>query len=82
MGLTEQTRQQALHEAIEASLDSDAGLLIGWIVIFETAPLSPEDRASCGHFYGPHEMTTWRALGLVEWARRATLEPDPPEEDA
>lgn len=73
-------RQQRLHEAIEACLadgdDLDDGeLLVGWVLIYETTVLGDDERGSCGHFYGPREMTTWRALGLVEWARRFSLVP-------
>lgn len=68
-------RQQALHEAVEtaAALD-DGAVLVGWIVLWETATV--DGRGECGHMYGPREMSTWRALGLVEWARRFTLHPD------
>lgn len=71
--------QQRLHEAIEQALaDSDhldeGEVLTGWIVIHETATLS-SGKAGCGHFYGPREMSTWRALGLVEWVKQFCLEP-------
>lgn len=66
--------QQALHEAIEKALEADGTLdvgdvLAGWIIVYETATLAGANRSSAGHFYGPREMTTWRAMGLVEWAR-------------
>jgi hypothetical protein len=75
----EEQNQQQLHEAIESAL-SEAGeldegeVLTGWIVIHETATLS-SGKAGCGHFYGPREMTTWRALGLVDWVRNFCLSP-------
>ena len=80
MNAEEEANQQRLHEAIETALhdaeELDEGeVLTGWIVIHETATLSSGKSAS-GHFYGPREMTTWRALGLIEWARRHTLAPD------
>jgi len=84
----EEAVQATLHEAIEqAVFDPEAGdvdpqlVLSGWIVIYETASLSGA-QASAGHLYGPREMTTWRALGLVEWARRFGLIPaDEDDED-
>jgi hypothetical protein len=76
----ERQRQQALHEAIEVAVadELDEGeLLAGWLVVYETAALDEKEKSSCGHFYGPREMTTWRALGLIEWARHRTLlDPD------
>jgi hypothetical protein len=82
----ERAVQQRLHEAIEQTLrDSDelddGEVLTGWIVIHETAALTSDATAGAGHFYGPAEMTTWRALGLVEWARRFGLKPDDDEDD-
>jgi hypothetical protein len=73
----EAERQQALHEAIAEALgdDLDGLVLAGWVVCFETAALTDDATAHAGTFYGPREMTTWRALGLVEWARRFSLEP-------
>lgn len=73
----ERDAQQSLHEAIAQAVaghHDDDDLLVGWIVVYETTALSG-GAASAGHFYGPHEMTTWRALGLIEWARRWSLEP-------
>lgn len=71
--------QQRLHEAIEQAVfereDLAGHILSGWIVVFETAALD-DDRCTSGHLYGPREMTTWRALGLLEWARRFSLRPD------
>jgi len=74
--------QQQLHEAIETALSDDLENLVltGWVVCFETTSLTDEARAHAGTFYGPREMTTWRALGLVEWARRFSLEPGTDEE--
>jgi hypothetical protein len=72
--------QQRLHEAIEAALAAtgdleDGSVLASWIVVWESATLG-ERQAVAGHLYGPSGMTTWRALGLVEWARRFGLMPD------
>jgi hypothetical protein len=78
----ESARQQRLHDAIEEALadDLDGLVLTGWIVCFETAALGEDVTAHAGTFYGPREMTTWRALGLVEWARRFSLEPGSDDE--
>lgn len=84
MNQEEREAQQALHDAIERVLEEDGtlddALLAGWIVVYETASLSEKTNASAGHFYGPVEMTTWRAMGLVEWARM-TLRAAVPDED-
>jgi hypothetical protein len=76
----EAQKQRRIHDAIEAAIGDDE-LLVGWIVIYETAPLKADDAAACGHFYGPKEMTTWRALGLVEWAKANTLALDRDDAD-
>lgn len=72
----EKTAQKKLHEAIEEYLHSDSDfegmILTGWVIAYEYADLSG-NKSSCGHFYGPLEMTTWKALGLIEWVRRFTL---------
>ena len=75
--------QQELHEVIERAVhDPDAGdaedelILSGWVIVYETTSLTAEGKPMAGHIYGPQEMTTWRALGLVEWARRFALVPD------
>jgi hypothetical protein len=65
-------RQERLHQALVEVLDLD-GVLTGWILVTEELD---GDTASAGHFYGPDGMTTWRALGLIEWARANTLKPD------
>lgn len=76
----EEVQQQKLHTAIEETLRANDDLeedqvLTGWIVVFEATSLG-NSSSSAGHFYGPREMTTWKALGLVEWARRFNLGPD------
>jgi hypothetical protein len=76
----EKKKQQELHEAIERTLENDDGILVGWIVVFETAAPNSA-KTTAGHFYGPREMTTWRALGLIEWVRRFGLVPDIDDED-
>lgn len=76
---TERESQKKIHAAIEDALRENGDLpeghvLAGWLVSFETASFS-ESRPCAGHFYGPREMTSWRALGLNEWTRE-TLIPD------
>jgi hypothetical protein len=58
--------------AAEDKLDNE--LLTGWIVVYETA--ASDDNAGVGYVFGPDEMTDWRALGLVDWARVGLL-PEP-----
>ncbi len=83
MDADEIRQQEQIHDALTEALrehgDLDDRVVTGWVICWETATLSDEDRATSGHLYGPHGMTTWRALGLVEWARRFCLKPD--EED-
>ena len=76
----EMKQQQKLHEAIEETLREDGDLkeghvLSGWVICYESISLDPEEPGFAGSFYGPREMTTWRALGLVEWVRRFSLRP-------
>src|SRR3990167_1118662 len=81
MDAEEQAQQEALHAAL-AQLIPDLGegdVLTGWLVVFEHQTAG--DIPSCGHIYGPSGMTTWRAMGLCEWARTVTLRPDDEEEE-
>lgn len=76
----EAIQQKKLHDAIEEVLIEDGELkdghvLTGWVVCFETMSMSEADDSFAGSFYGPREMSTWRALGLVEWVRRFSLRP-------
>jgi hypothetical protein len=77
--------QRELHDAIEEHMRAQGSvpeghILSGWVICFETASMDG-DNAVSGHLYGPHEMTTWRALGLVEWIRRFSLQPGTGEDD-
>lgn len=65
------TEQELTHEAIEAALGLDDVVLTGWVLVWEGS--KPDGGAVCGHVYGPATMTDWRALGLLEYARRVTL---------
>lgn len=74
---TEREEQERIHEALTEVLPID-GALTGWIVLWEGLP-DGGGAAQAGHYYGPAGMTTWRAIGLCEWATRYGLLPD--EED-
>jgi hypothetical protein len=58
------TLENALHQL---ELITDDEIVAGWVVCFET--VRSEGPMSSGHVYGPPGMTSWRALGLMEWAR-------------
>ena len=72
--------QESLHGELAALLrdelgeEGEGGLLVGWVLAYEAQ--APSGRAFAGHLYGPAGMTTWRALGLIEWTRLHTLGPD------
>ena len=71
--------QRRMHAALEDALGlGEDEVLTGWVVLYETANV--DGRGSAGHCYGPEGMSTWRALGLCEWASRYTLGPDDPDE--
>lgn len=79
MNPKEQHRQEQFHQALtrvmnEEGMIDEGELLTGWVIVYETNDLG--DNAHCGHFYGPVGTTTWKAMGLLEWARRYTLIPD------
>lgn len=80
----EERAQQELHGAIADALTFDGTLEAGailtrWVVLYELTRLD-DAQSSAGHLYGPREMTTWQALGLIEWARRFGLTPDDDDE--
>lgn len=62
--------QEKIHKALESVLPLE-GPLVSWIVVFEE--VTDEGKAQAGHCYGPDGLTTWRALGLLEWVRTRTL---------
>jgi hypothetical protein len=70
--------QQAIHDELSALFaeddDGERQVLTGWVVAYESQ--RSDGTATAGHAYGPAGMTTWRALGLMEWARQNTLRPD------
>jgi len=74
--MTEEEKQAHIHEAlVEAMRDvgylKDDQILTGWCFAFEKASASGD--ASAGTIYGPASMTTWRAIGLLQWADRFCL---------
>lgn len=82
----EQEHQERLHKVIEEILlesgDIKEGqILTGWVVCYEAMHISEASGGFAGSFYGPREMSTWRALGLIEWVRRFSLRPDDDDED-
>ena len=85
MSDAETVNQQRVHEVLEDVLRDNGDLpegqvLVGWLVSFETASYVSGSRPCAGHFYGPREMTSWRAMGLNEWTR-GTLGPDDEDDD-
>lgn len=79
MNPEQKAKQDRFHQALtqvmnEEDMVDDGELLTGWVIVYETTDLG--DNAHCGHFYGPAGMTTWKAMGLLEWSRRYTLVPD------
>jgi hypothetical protein len=64
--------QEHAHHLIADVVDlRDGHVLTGWVLLYETA--GPDGTGSAGHLYGPEGMIDWRALGLIEWARRFTV---------
>ncbi len=68
----------AITEAMRATdlLDEDQ-VLTGWCLCFETQSI--DSPAAAGHLYGPDALTTWRAIGLIEWAKRYLVSSDDDE---
>lgn len=78
----EKRYQREIHEFVsekikeleEETETTSEAFITGWVLIWEG--ISPnEEKPFCGHLYGPESLTTWNALGLVEWTRRFTMEP-------
>ena len=67
--------QERLQQAIQAETPEDEGTVVGWVVVYETVAAA-DDEATAGHFYGPAGMTSWRALGLLQWAMQHTIGPE------
>ena len=65
--------QERLQAALQAELDLEEGAVVGWVIAYET--LAEGGDAFCGHLYGPPGMTSWRALGLLDWAAQHTIKP-------
>lgn len=76
----EAKQQEKIHEALSTVLQEQGvidpdQMLVGWVVGYEVVT-SNGDSPLAGHVYGPRGMTTWRALGVIEWMRRFGLQPD------
>jgi hypothetical protein len=70
--LGEAEQQEAIHQALEGTLPlEDDQVLTGWVVLFETQVAG--ERPTAGHVYGPAGMTTWRAVGLVEFCKYRSI---------
>lgn len=72
--------QKFISQQIEDSLRAineldDGSVLTGFVLIYEMATAA--EKPSCGYILGPPGMTSWRALGLIEWIRRWTITPGP-----
>ncbi len=75
----ESAHQQRVHDALVDTLEIE-GHLTGWIICYEALP-ADGGSAFAGHFYGPGGMTTWRAIGLTEWAKLYGLTPDDEDDE-
>ena len=75
----EERHQENIHRALDETLPEleDDEVLTGWLVVYESQ--TADGTAVAGHVYGPTGMTTWRALGLAQWAALYTLHPDQQE---
>lgn len=72
MSDSEKKEQEKIHTALQTLLNLEEGeILTGWILSYEYMGL--DDKRFAGHIYGPKGMTTWGALGLVEWSGRVSL---------
>ena len=68
----ESKEQERIHTVLEENIDLEPGqILTGWVVLYEAMGLDNERVA--GHIYRPSSMTTWGALGLIEWARTKSI---------
>lgn len=82
--MTDEGKQRHLHDVLVAAMREigyldDGEILSGWHLAFEKVHAG--ERPSAGSFYGPESMTTWRAIGLVEWANRFCLSCGDDEDD-
>lgn len=72
MDAYDDTKAEEVHAALAEVIPLDDGeILTGWIIVYET--VSSQEVPNAGHLYGPATMTTWGAMGLIEWARSRTL---------
>lgn len=74
------TTANAIEELLRANgLVADDAIVAGWVVCFET--IGADGDKTAGHLEGPHEMSTWRVMGLMEWVLRYCLGPGPEVDD-
>lgn len=84
MDESEKKEQEKIHtvlqEIVQESEDFEEGqILTGWIIVYEVMGMDNERFA--GHIFGPSSMTTWSAMGLIEWAKTVSLPKSLNEED-
>jgi hypothetical protein len=77
--LLDEEAQERLQAAIQTEIDEEEGTVVGWIVVYET--VAENGNEYCGHLYGPAGMTSWRSLGLLNWATHHTIKPEPEDDD-
>lgn len=81
--MTDEQRQEAIHKALsdvlsETELMPEGAMLTGWHVAFECRG---QQEPSAGSMYGPATLTTWGALGLLQWGEHCLLNPDEDDDD-
>lgn len=63
---------RAIDEFLSANIPKGEGdIITGWVVAYEIVN-DTNGRAS-GFIYEYNNMTAWRAVGLLEWAKMAIL---------
>ena len=75
----EREEQEHIHEALAKALPlEDDAFLTEWVVVFATTPVGGGEE-QIASYYGPATQTTWRTVGLLEYAKLHLVVPD--EED-
>ncbi len=69
--MTDEQCQETIHAVLTDALRTtgilpDDALLTGWTIAFEHRQ---SDDISAGECHGPATLTSWNAIGLLEWAR-------------
>lgn len=72
----EDRQRHETHDAVTEQLrahglvDEDA-IVAGWVLAYETVGAS--GTKTSGYIQGPHDMSSWRAVGLLEWVKNFML---------